>query len=408
MYVSYDGMTDPLGESQVIPYVLALTDRGYDFHLLSFEKPDRFKTGRDRIGGLLRERGVVWVPMPFTAKPLLLAKVYDGWRLRRAVGSLHREIRFDFVHCRSYPAADAALALKKRTGVPYLFDMRGFWVDERVEGGIWDRTLPHYAALYRYFKRRERKYLAAAAGVVTLTEAAVTEMATWEGLPELNTEIIPCAVDTGLFKASGNPMERARARADLSVPAEGLVVGYLGSVSTWYLLDDMLRLFARILKRRTDAWFVFITSESASSLQAAAAKHGVPPEHIIAKEATRDEVPRYLEAMDLSLFFIRPSYSKTASCPTKLGELMALGVPSITNTGVGDVDQIMATYQAGLVLDDLEDAALEGAVDQLDELLASPREPMVQGAREYFDLETAVEKYASMYEQILEASTCVE
>ena len=394
-------MTDPLGESQVIPYVLALSGRGYDFHLLSFEKPDRFENSRNRIGRLLREHGVEWVPKSFTSRPRLLAKAYDGLRMRRAVQSLHQEFAFDLVHCRSYAAADAALALKKRAGVPYLFDMRGFWVDERVEGGIWDEALPHYAALYRHFKRREKKYLAGAAGVVTLTEAAVTEMASWEGLPELDIDIIPCAVDTDLFRASGDPSVRARTRTQLSVPTSGFVVGYLGSISTWYLLDDMLRLFAQILKRRTDAWFVFITRDSLRTLREAAVRHGIPPERILAKEVNRDDVPRFLEAMDLSIFFIRPSYSKTASCPTKLGELMAVGVPSITNAGVGDVERIMASYQAGIVLDDLEDATLEAATDQLDELLASPREPMVRGAREYFDLEKAVEKYARMYERIL-------
>ena len=30
LYVSYDGMTDPLGQSQVIPYLRELTKLGYD------------------------------------------------------------------------------------------------------------------------------------------------------------------------------------------------------------------------------------------------------------------------------------------------------------------------------------------------------------------------------------------
>ena len=78
-------------------------------------------------------------------------------------------------------------------------------------------------------------------------------MARWNGVPELYTEVIPCSVDTELFRASGDPSERTRTRADLSVPVSGFVVGYLGSLNTWYLLDDMLRLFARILERRPDA-----------------------------------------------------------------------------------------------------------------------------------------------------------
>ena len=36
-----------------------------------------------------------------------------------------------------------------------------------------------------------------------------------------------------------------------------------------------------------------------------------------------------------------PSFSKKASCPTKMGEIMNLGVPVICNKGVGDVEEIM-------------------------------------------------------------------
>lgn len=47
LYLSYDGMTDQLGQSQVIPYLQGLSKEGYSFTLISFEKPERFeKVGR--------------------------------------------------------------------------------------------------------------------------------------------------------------------------------------------------------------------------------------------------------------------------------------------------------------------------------------------------------------------------
>ncbi len=42
LYLSYDGMTDPLGQSQVLPYNKGLSKKGVYFHLISFEKQDRF------------------------------------------------------------------------------------------------------------------------------------------------------------------------------------------------------------------------------------------------------------------------------------------------------------------------------------------------------------------------------
>src|SRR5262245_48131003 len=38
IYVSYDGALDPLGASQVVPYLLGLAERGVAVTLVSFEK----------------------------------------------------------------------------------------------------------------------------------------------------------------------------------------------------------------------------------------------------------------------------------------------------------------------------------------------------------------------------------
>ena len=38
LYISYDGITDPLGQSQILPYISELSRKGLKFHLISFEK----------------------------------------------------------------------------------------------------------------------------------------------------------------------------------------------------------------------------------------------------------------------------------------------------------------------------------------------------------------------------------
>ena len=40
LYLSYDGMCDPLGGSQVLPYVVGLARLGHRLDLISFEKPE--------------------------------------------------------------------------------------------------------------------------------------------------------------------------------------------------------------------------------------------------------------------------------------------------------------------------------------------------------------------------------
>ncbi len=43
LYTTYDGLTDPLGQSQILPYLQQLCREGYQFTILSFEKRERYQ-----------------------------------------------------------------------------------------------------------------------------------------------------------------------------------------------------------------------------------------------------------------------------------------------------------------------------------------------------------------------------
>ena len=49
LYISYDGMTDPLGESQVIPYLRELSKKGVKISILSAEKSEVFYKRKENI-----------------------------------------------------------------------------------------------------------------------------------------------------------------------------------------------------------------------------------------------------------------------------------------------------------------------------------------------------------------------
>ena len=53
LYISYDGLTDPLGQSQILPYVTELSRQGFSFVLLSCEKIDAYNKNKGLIEKLL-------------------------------------------------------------------------------------------------------------------------------------------------------------------------------------------------------------------------------------------------------------------------------------------------------------------------------------------------------------------
>ncbi|UPT65998.1 MAG: glycosyltransferase [Sphingobacteriales bacterium JAD_PAG50586_3] len=404
LYISYDGMTDPLGQSQVIPYLQGLSKLGYGITLLSAEKPDRFAEGKEKIGKLLKDSGIEWVPVPYTSQPKVLSTVYDVWNLISTAKKLHKKNNYSIVHCRSYIAAMAGQTLKRKYGVKFLFDMRGFWADERIDGGIWNLGNPLFKRIYNYFKKKEKEYFTEADHSISLTEAGKREIHTWK---ELNNpvpiQVIPCCADLGLFDYNAiDPHKLAALNTQFGYTEDDLVITYLGSLGTWYMLDEMLALFAKIKTKHPNAKMHFVTADEPQMVFAKTAQYGLNNSDIKVNKAARNDVPYYIAIGKVSMFFVKQAYSKLASSPTKMGEIMGLGVPIICNAGVGDVKEITEDTGAGICIDDFSDTELQRAADNLSALLTIPKSTIRNGALKYYSLQKGVEKYATVYQKLLQ------
>ena len=114
----------------------------------------------------LRAAGIGWTPLAYHKSPSAPATAYDVALGTLVALLLVLRTKVKIVHARSYVPALVALAVKRVAGVKFLFDMRGFWADERVEGGLW----PKNGRLYRTAKNLERRFLEAADHVVTADE----------------------------------------------------------------------------------------------------------------------------------------------------------------------------------------------------------------------------------------------
>ena len=419
LYLSYDGLTDPLGQSQILPYVEGLSGIGYAFTIISFEKPDRYKSQRASIEVRCAAQGIQWVPLTYTKRPPVLSTLYDVNKLHRKAEDLMLENAFDLIHCRSYITSLAALRIKKKWGIPFIFDMRGFWADERVDGGIWNLKNPIYRLIYRYFKRKEKAFLQQASAVVSLTHAGKLEMESWlESRNQNNrkidyynfdsvlalrrkTAVIPCATDLSLFTPAAISKNKKKWLAavhgiDLAAP----YLGYVGSLGTWYLPEEMLNFYAALLKAHPKLKFLLLTHDDPSTFYHYAASKGISPSQIVHIAAKRSEVPVLMSMMDTAVFYIKPAYSKIASSPTKQGELMAMGVPVFCNAGVGDTAAIIEKYEAGSATEDFSIPSVQVQVRNYPNLQKLDRAKIRNGAETYFSLEKAVESYRALYEQI--------
>ena len=394
LYISYDGMLEPLGQSQVLAYLERLAP-GRRIHLISFEKPADWvdRQRREKIARRIAAAGIVWHPLRYHRRPSAPATAYDIAHGSARAIAIARRHKIDVIHARSYVAGVMALAVKRATGARFLFDMRGFWADERVDGGLW----PADGTLYRAAKRVERTLLLASDHVVTLTHAAENELRTWPYLqarvPPIS--VIPTCADLDRFTIQGPPQR------------DPFVLGYVGSAGTWYLLDEMLRCFLALKQRRPDARLLMVNRNEHTLIEQRLHAVGIDASDVELTAANHDEVPRLIGRMSAGMAVIKPAYSKIASAATKLGEYLGCGVPCLGNQGVGDMPEILEANRVGVALTEFSSQTLR---DGIDEFIALTGDPDLQQrcrntAETLFALERGVRSYADIYQALQTSPT---
>ena len=131
-----------------------------------------------------------------------------------------------------------------------------------------------------------------------------------------------------------------------------------------------------------------------------AERKGILKEKILVVSSTRELMPSYIKACNLSIFFIKPLFSKKASSPTKMGEIMNLGVPIICNTGIGDVEEIMGKCMPELLVNKFTNKEYKRAIDSFFKNKYASNK-LIENSKVYYSLLNGVQKYKEIYEHIL-------
>jgi glycosyltransferase involved in cell wall biosynthesis len=383
LFVSYDGVLAGPGRTQSIPYVTGLAARGHDMALFSYEDPARLDE-QDRIAAVRAELGdVPWTFVPRRGRSLRDLRAGLG-----GVRAAYREHGADLLHARGYVPAFLALTLR----IPFLFDMRGFWPDERVDGGLWSKE----SLGYRAWKRIERRLCRRARAVVVLTERAKGELGRLGLVPPATpVHVIPTCADLERFR----PVPEAERPAEVRGVRRYLI---LGGTQTWYLRDEMLDLAARALARDTEAVLHVLTEDPHEPVRAGLRERGLDPARWLVTSVPGAAVPGWISGAEAGIALIRSCWSKGASCPTKLGELLGCGVPVLMNAGIGDVDTLLGGERVGATVAGFDAAAYDAALDAVEALHREGREELAARccrlAEREFSLTAALDRYDAAYE----------
>lgn len=389
--LSYDGLLEPLGRSQVWSYLKHLA-ADYEIFLVTFEKRKDWLSHweREKLRKEVAETGVHWAPLRYHKAPIVPATVFDlicGFFVCLYF-ILSKKIRI--IHARSYVMAVLALVFKKILKTKFIFDMRGFWADERIEGGIW----PKKSILFKVAKHYEKVFLTNADMIVSLTESGVDKLKNFPYLKNrcFQAVVIPTCVDSELFSCNVLPSGRDKP----------FVLGYLGTVSGWYSLKPVLECFKLLNEIKADSRLLIINRGEHSYIRSCLEKYGIDDGKVEIKALPYEEIPKDLCRMDAGIFFINPTFSKSGSSPTKVGEFLACGKPFLSNFGIGDLNKIVTENKVGILLDSFDKEQMLQGIKRLLDLTQEPgiKERCVSAANRYFSLERGVGFYKAVYESL--------
>jgi glycosyltransferase involved in cell wall biosynthesis len=404
LYLCYFGLREPLVQTQVLPYLRQLSAAGIKIYLLTFE-PRMGESWSDEDVTSHQEQleaeGISWFCLPYHKRPSVPATLYDVVAGARYAAKLVRGHQIDVVHARGHVPAMMGALVKRWTGARLLFDIRGFMPEEYVDAGLW----PAGGIVYRAVKATERWLLSSADAFVVLTERAREIL--FAGSTDTDAlgrpiEVIPCCMDAKRFETADNTMTESF-RRELGLTGRRVIV-YVGALGGWYLTDEMSQFLASAHRQDPNTFSLILTQSQPEMMSGPLRALGLAENDYLIRRVTPADVPRYLQAADLSLSFIKPCYSKLASSPTKIAEALASGLPIISNEGIGDLDAMIEGDKVGVIVREFNEAAYLEALSAVDAI----RQDKSMAARcrasavNRFDLATVGgPRYVRLYQRLM-------
>jgi len=393
LYLTRNGLLEPLGQSQILPYLESLATIA-SITIISYEKPADWADRQLRCNAQRRcqQLGIRWFQLCFRAKPrpcapalaipqLALVALWQWRRRRQPV----------LVHARSYIPAAIALLLHRLTGVPFIFDMRALWLEELITAG----HLRRGSFLHRILLGLERRCLHEASGVVSLTHSAVGYLqATYpRELAHQRVEVIPTCADLQRFLP-----------AALTVADDSLVIGCIGTVlSGWFLIDWLQAFFDAVARIEPTARFELISRDDHNATLKALNPSLAWRDRLTIRAAKPEEMPAIVQRHTASVMFFTEGLSKLGSSPTRMAEVLGCGRPVVSNPGVGDVEQVINDHRVGVLARGSSRIDMDSCVAQLLALLQDPQLAYRCRctAEELFSLEAGSAAYRRLYADIL-------
>jgi len=337
----------------------------------------------------------LWPYMPRFRELLLAFMARDG-------------VSYDLLHGNFWMSGAIVAELRARLDIPAVQIFHAMGKTKRRHQGDADTSAPARIAV-------EERVIRAVDRVIAQCPAEVAELIDDYGAPRDKIAVIPSAVNTAVYR----PVPRDEARRRIGLAPDNHVVVYVGRMLPRKDVRNVVRAFALLLRRYSEAGLdemraynqtpllLLVGGESVEpdpvatpeigELQRLAAELGVADRVRFVGKRQPDVLRDYYSAGDVAV--TTPWYEPFGLTPL---EAMACGVP-VVGSAVGGITYTIADGETGLLVPPRDPASLAGA---LYDLLEAPdaRRRMGAAARaraeRLFTWPVVAARTAALYEEL--------
>lgn len=399
LYLTRNGLLEPLGQSQVLPYLRGLS-KHYSFTLITYEK-DRDFLDKNRMLKIKKECdscGIDWLPQRFNGRfENQIGALICVFHMVRIILSISKVKDIKLIHTRSYIPALAALIIKKIKKTPFIFDMRALWPEELITA----KRIKRSSIMHRLIVYIERLCIKYSDSTISLTYASANYLKKKYSVELKNKKIniIPTCADLMRFSP------------DLSRSGETEIHGCIGTITSgWFRTDWLSAWFKEALILNKNAKFEIVTQDNTKVVRDMIDPNNELNYRLTISSKSPEQMPDVLRKHNLSImFYAGGEISELGRCPTRMAEALGCGIPIVANEGVGDVADIIKDKRVGVILKNSTREEIHSSIKELKILMNDPSllNRCRSVAEEIFSLKSGTSEYLKIYNSIV-GKKCVE
>ncbi len=378
LYISYDSIFEPISKSQVIPLLIKYYAEN-KVYLISVEKnleeADKYK-----------QKFKNQIEMNFLKfKKNKLLKLFNIFIYQFIILKFILFNKIDIIHVRSYLPISLIILPKLFKNFKIIFDIRGFWFDEKYEAEL----ISKYT--FNFLKLVEKFFFKSANIIITLSSVSKNIIKKKFNIKENKIYVIPTFTDFSKFRNTNKITKK-----------NNIIFGYIGNLKMNYEFDKVIK-FLNIFNKINNNWVLKIaTNYSKDDFLLLSRKISFNKNKILFKNIKFEDMYKFYTKIDTCIYFLNNKFSKKASCPTKLGELIATNTPIITNPGIGDINSINKKLKLKNFL--VKNINYFGVKKINDDLISIKKKRTKYNSRlklkSFFDINKNIEKYLTIIKSL--------